>query len=174
MIELLRTRRSIRRYQDRPIEPEKVEILKEALLRAPSSRGLKPWEFVLVDDRDLLTGLGRAKPHGSAFIKGAALAVVVCGDEAQCDVWVEDCSIATLLAHLVACSLDLGSCWVQIRERMHDDNTSAEVYVRDALGIPERLHVEAIVAIGYPAEDKPGHSMEALSPEKVFTNRYGS
>ena len=173
MIETLRKRRSIRRYKDMPIESAKVELIKESLLRAPSSRGLKPWEFVFVDDRELLDQLARAKPHGSAFVAGAALAVVVCGDEARCDVWIEDCSIAALLVHLTACSLDLGSCWVQIRMRNHDESTTAESYVRDLLGIPEELHVEAIVAVGYPDEEKPPHLLESLEREKIYTNGYG-
>ena len=59
MIELLRNRRSIRQYSDAPIEPEKAELLKEAVLRAPSSRNLDPWEFVFVDDRNLLGQLHR-------------------------------------------------------------------------------------------------------------------
>jgi len=54
MIELLRKRRSIRVYEDRKIEPEKIEILKEALLRSPSSRNINPWEFIFVDDKELL------------------------------------------------------------------------------------------------------------------------
>jgi len=173
MIELLRKRRSVRRYQDRKIEAKKVAMIEEALLRAPSSRGLQPWEFVLVDDRELLGRLALAKPHGSSFIADAALAVVVCADAARCDVWVEDSSITTLLAHLTACSLDLGSCWVQLRERMHDENTTAEAYVRDVLGIPDHLRVGAMVAIGYPAEDLPPHPAAKLKREKVFRNGYG-
>jgi nitroreductase len=57
MIDLLRNRRSIRQYLDRPIEPEKIERLKEAALRAPSSRNIDPWEFIFVDDRELLAKL---------------------------------------------------------------------------------------------------------------------
>ena len=61
MIELLRNRRSIRQYLDRPIEPEKIERLKEAALRAPSSRNIDPWEFIFVDDRELLAAADLAK-----------------------------------------------------------------------------------------------------------------
>ncbi|MDH7600476.1 MAG: nitroreductase family protein, partial [Sedimentisphaerales bacterium] len=61
MIELLRARRSIRAYQARPIEPEKLAIIKEAAVRAPSSRNLNPWHFIFVDDRDLLRELARCK-----------------------------------------------------------------------------------------------------------------
>ena len=57
MIELLRNRRSIRKYTDMSIEAEKIELLKEAVLRSPSSRNFDPWEFIFVDDRKLLKQL---------------------------------------------------------------------------------------------------------------------
>ena len=108
MIEILRSRRSIRKYEKRPIDERSLEILKEALLRCPSSRGINPWTFIFVDEVDLLAELSQAKEHGSGFLKNAALAIVVCGDESESDVWVEDCSIAAIVAHLTAHSLGSG------------------------------------------------------------------
>lgn len=67
MIELLRKRRSVRQFQDRPVEPEKTELLKEAVLRSPSSRNFDPWEFVFVEDKSLLEALSKSKPHGAGF-----------------------------------------------------------------------------------------------------------
>ena len=120
MINLLRKRRSIRVYEDRKIELEKIEILKEAILRSPSSRNINPWEFIFVDDKELLIKLSKAKEHGSEFLESAALGIVVCGNEKKSDVWIEDCSIASILVQMVAQSLGLGSCWIQIRNRMHN------------------------------------------------------
>lgn len=172
MIELLRKRRSIRRFEDRPVAPELVAILEEAVLRSPSGKGTNPWEMVFVDDRASLEALSRARPHGSSFLRNAALAIVVCGDEARSDTWVEDCSIVAIIAHLTAASLDLGSCWNQIRMREHADGVSADTYVRETLGIPAHLRVEAIIGIGYPAADKPGHAPESLDRGKLHENRY--
>jgi nitroreductase len=172
-LDLLRKRRSIRQYQDRPVEGEKIEQLTEAMLRAPSSRGLNPWEFVVVTDKETLESLSRAKQHGSAFAKGAPLAIVVLGDPARGDVWIEDCSIAALVIHLAAADLGLGSCWIQVRKRDHDGKTSAEDYVRGVLGVRPELQVEAIIAIGYPKEEKAGHPRATLPWEKVSHNRYG-
>jgi nitroreductase len=97
MLEILRKRRSIRRYQKKEIEREKIELLKEAALRAPSSRAIKPWQFVFVTDRSILEKLSRAKEDGSSFLKHAGLGVVVCADENESDVWIEDCSIASII-----------------------------------------------------------------------------
>jgi len=125
MLDILRKRRSIRRYRSKDIEPETIELLKEAALRAPSSRDIKPWRFVFVTDKALLEKLSRAKESGSSFLKGAALGVVVCADEDESDVWIEDCSIASIILQLAGISLGLGSCWIQIRNRMYSDNISS-------------------------------------------------
>jgi nitroreductase len=172
MIELLRTRRSIRRYEKRPLDEKSLEVLKEALLRCPSSKGLNPWTFIFVDEPDLLDRLSRAKEFGSAFIRNAALAVVVCADETVSDVWVEDCSIAAVVAHLTAHSLGLGSCWIQIRNRAHSPSMTAENYIRDLLGIPANLRVESVVSVGFPAETKEPVPAGKLQYDKIRPNRY--
>ena len=172
-IDLLRTRRSIRRFQEQPVEQEKIDILIEAMLRSPSSRGLNPWEFVVVTDKDTLVRLSQAKPHGAAFLKNAPLAIVVCADPTKCDVWVEDCSIASILLHLTASDLGLGSCWVQIRLREHDAGQMAQDHVAEILGLPAGLVVESIIAIGYPAEQLPAHPRLSLPDEKVSFEKYG-
>jgi nitroreductase len=172
-LSLLQQRRSIRQFKSQPVELEKVEQLIEAALRAPSSRGLNPWQFVVIDDPQMLARLARAKAHGSKFLTAAPLAVAVCADPARSDVWIEDCAISAIILHLAAESLGLGSCWVQIRQRPHGDGRSAEVYVREVLGLPESMVVECIIGIGYPARGLPGHPRESLSFDKVHRNRFG-
>ncbi len=172
-IDLLRTRRSVRQYEDKPVEEEKVDLLIEAMLRSPSSRSLNPWEFVVVRDPQTLKALAKSKPHGASFLKNAPLAIVVCGDPEKCDVWVEDCSIASLILHLAATDLGLGSCWIQLRLRQHNADTTSEEYVKKLLGIDESMVVEAVIAIGYGKEDKPGHSQSSLPYDKVSYERYG-
>ena len=170
MIELLRKRRSIRKYTDKVIESEKIEILKEALLRSPSSRSFDPWEFIFVDDKELLKQLALSKPHGAGFLEGAALGIVICADEQKSDVWVEDCSIASILVQMAAQSLGLGSCWIQIRKRKFDDQMTSEDYIRKLLNISDSLKVESIIALGYPAEEKEPVPQKNLKYEKLRTN----
>ena len=171
-LSLIEKRRSIRKFTGREVESEKTDILLEAALRSPSSRGLNPWCFIVVTNRSLLEKLSKAKKHGSSFLKNAHLSIVVCGDPDKSDVWVEDCSIASIFIHLTAASLELGSCWIQIRKRMHDGTKTAESYVRDTLDIPGNLRVESIIAIGYPDEEKPPHKKEDLQYEKVHHDSY--
>lgn len=172
-IDLLRKRRSVRQFLDRAVEQDKVDLLIEAMLRAPSSRSLYPWEFVVVQDKETIAALSEAKPHGSAFMKQAALAIAVCADPEKCDVWIEDCSIAAAFLHLAATDLGLGSCWVQIRLREHDGQKNAETYVADTLGLKEGMVVEAIIAIGYPAKESSGHPDSSLLRDRVSFERYG-
>ncbi len=174
LLSLLRKRRSIRQFEPKPVEQEKIESLVEALLRSPSSRGYNPWEFIVVTDRDVIARLARAKLHGSAFLESAPLAIVVCANPSVSDVWVEDCSISAILAQLTAESLGLSSCWVQIRKRPHDAEQTAREYVVQLLGLPDFFRVEAILGIGYPDEEKPPHPSSSLLYEKVHYNAYKS
>ncbi|MEE4166651.1 MAG: nitroreductase family protein [Desulfocapsaceae bacterium] len=173
MIELLRRRRSIRRFKQTPVKKESIDTLVEAMLRSPSSRGLNPWHFVVVDDGETIARLSDSKAHGSGFLKSAPLAIVVCADPEISDVWVEDASIAALILHLAATDLGLGSCWIQIRLRDHGAGGTAEEYIKKELGLEKKMSVEAIIAIGYPEEQKPGHDLSTLLFDRVSYNRYG-
>ncbi|MBN2059636.1 MAG: nitroreductase family protein [Deltaproteobacteria bacterium] len=172
-LDLMEKRRSIRKFKDIPVEKDKQDMLIETALRSPSSMGRNPWEFIVVTDKELLTKLSKAKQHGASFLKNAPLAIVVCADPAKCDVWIEDTSIASVLVHVAAGSLGLGSCWVQIRERRHSDDRTAGEYIAELLGVPSGMEIESVIAVGYPDEHKPGHKKEDLQYEKVHKNFYG-
>ena len=73
MIDVLRNRRSIRKYEKKGIDTNMLDILKEALLRCPSSRGINPWVFIFVDDRDLLHRLSHGKRARVRFSQGRAI-----------------------------------------------------------------------------------------------------
>lgn len=172
MIELLRKRRSIRKFTAEKIVPETVEKIIEAALRSPSSRGLNPWGFILVDDPETLGKIAKAKQYGSDFIKNAPLAIVVCADSTKSDVWIEDCSIAAIIIQLTAVSLSLGSCWAQIRGRQHDHEVTAEGYIQNLLGLPENIKVECVLGIGHPAEEKLPVPDDKLQRDKIKCNQW--
>jgi len=172
-MELIAGRRSVREYRKKPVESEKIALLVEAALRAPSSRNLDPWEFVVVTDAGILGRLSRAKPHGADFLAGAAAGIVVCADENRSDVWVEDASIASIYIWLAAEALGLGACWVQVRKRAQGKETSARDYVAALLGLPGNLAVESIIAVGYPKRKNPPVRAGKLKYGKVHLNRYG-
>jgi nitroreductase len=172
MIELLRTRRTIRKYGKKKIDGNSVEIIKEAILRSPCARGNNTWTFVFVDSPDLLMKLSMSKEQGSDFIKDAALTIVVCADEKENDMWIENCCIAAITAQLTAHSLGLGSCWSQIRNRPQTETKPAEVYIQELLGIPKNLKVECMISIGYPDESKNPHSKGELEYSRIKYNSF--
>ena len=172
MLDLVRNRRSARRFDGKQIPSEVIALLKESLLRSPTSKNNRPWEFVFVDDAGLLQELSSCKPHGAAFLKDAPLAVVLIADNKKSDVWVEDCSIAAITLQYVAQSMDIGSCWIQVRKRFHESGDSAEMSVKKTLGIPAHLRVASIIALGYRAEERPPIPKDKLEYQKIKQNRF--
>jgi nitroreductase len=172
MIDILRQRRSIRKYENKPLDEKTIGILKEALLRSPSARNVKPWTFIFIDDRGMLKKLSRLKPHGSTFLEGAPLGIVICGDEKLGDTWIEDCSIASTIVQLTAQSLGLGSCWIHVRNRDHSPEITAEAYVQDLLHLPVNMKVESIISIGYPDEKREPVPAEQLDYDKIKINAF--
>lgn len=169
-LDLIRSRRSIRKFKNQAVEKEKTDTLVEAALRSPSSRGINPWRFIVIEDKSLLERLSCAKPHGAGFLKDAPLGIVVCCDATKSDVWVEDASIASVFIHLAAHEIGLGSCWIQIRKREYNPSKSSDTYIKELLNLPDNIKIESIIAIGYPAEVKKGHTKDSLQRHKVSFN----
>jgi len=173
LIDVLRGRRSLRRFTEQPVEQEKLDLLLEAALRSPSSKGNNPWEFVVVTDKETIKALSVAKAHGATFLAGAPLVIVVCADPSKSDVWVEDAAIATTLIHLEATDLGLGSCWVQLRLREREDGISSQEYMSKLLALPEGMMVLAMVGIGYPTDTKKGHPDSSLCRNQISYGQFG-
>ena len=153
LLKLLQRRRSIRKYTDERISDETLEKILQAGLLAPSSRAIYPVELVAVRDKEMLRRLSECKAAGAAMLKNADAAIVVIGDTAKSDAWIEDCSITMTLMMLEATEQGVGNCWVQCRGRQTAEGTSTEERVRALLGIPESYGVLAILSLGMPAEE---------------------
>ncbi len=168
MIDLIRNRRSIRKYKSEQIPDSIIKELKETALRSPTSRNRKEWNFYFITDKEVLTKLAEAKAAGSKMIEHAALAVVIAADESLCDVWVEDTAIAATLLQMNAQSHDIGSVWVQIRERFTKEGESSEQRVKSILGITnEQIRVASIISMGYADEEKQAISCEDLKWDAI-------
>jgi nitroreductase len=172
LYELLKSRRSIRKYQSREIEKEKIDTILKSALLAPSSRARRPWEFIAVTDKAALQKLSECREHGSQHIAGAPLCIAVAADPDLCDVWTEDASIASTIIQLSAQTLGLGSCWIQIRERFGANQVKSGDIVKQTLGIPDKYEIECLIAIGYPAEEKKRYEESDLKYEKLHFERW--
>lgn len=111
---------------------------------------------MVIEDPDTIAALSEMRESGSGFMKGAAAAIVIMGDEAKADLWVDNCAISATFVQLAATAMDLGSCWVHVngRPRRKDDPSAgdAETYVRQLLGIRDGMRVLCVIALGYPEE----------------------
>ena len=174
MLSLIRKRRSIRRFQDKQIERDKMNKIIQSALLSPSSKNNNPWKFIIIDDKKLLVKLSDAKMGGSQFLSKTPLAIAVLADPEQSDVWIEDASIATTLMIMTAQDLGLGSCWIQIRERKHSERISSEEFIKNLLGIPVNLRVLCMVAIGYPDEEKSEKQIEERKLNDIYQNHFGN
>lgn len=169
---LIQNRRSTRRFTEQLLSPEQVASILRAALMAPSSKHKNPWQFVVVEDKEMLSQLSHCKPHGAAFLEGCALAVVVLANVMESDVWIEDASIAAIYMQLQAEDLGLGSCWCQIRNRQDADGQDAAQYVRSLLHIPYQLEVLSVIGFGYKARPNTPLDEEQLLWEKVHLGHY--
>jgi nitroreductase len=170
--DLVKSRRSIRKFQSKEVEKGKIDIILKSALLSPSSRSRRPWEFIAVTDKDLLKKLSMCREHSSSFLADAPLGIVVIADPEACDVWIEDASIASIIIQLAAQSLGLGSCWIQVRERYGAGNVKAGDYIKDILDIPAKYEVECMIAIGYSAEDKKPYDENQLAYDKIHYDKY--
>jgi len=171
-IDLLKKRRSIRKFAEEKLSPEEVELLMKAALMAPTSKNSHSWEFILVDEQQTLDRLALCKPNGAAFVNKAPLAIVIAGDPTTSDVWVEDAAIAATAIQLQAEAMGLGSCWVQVRFRMTASGDASESYIKELLGIPEHISVLAVIAVGEKIEEKKGFDEDRLLWEKLHLNKW--
>ncbi|QNM05363.1 nitroreductase family protein [Qiania dongpingensis] len=172
MLDLLLRRRSCRKFEDKAVEAEKKEKLLQAAQLAPTGKGTRSWEFVVIENKDTLQKLGNCRNPKQPFLPVTPLAIVVLSNTQKTDTWIEDAAIASVIIQLEAESLGLGSCWAQIRLRESNQEMSSEDYVRKLLGIPEHMAVLSIIAVGYPEKTLPAHSLEEVEQEKIHREFY--
>ena len=170
--ELVKTRRSHRKFSSEEIAPEAVQLIMRAALMSPTAKSPRAWRFVVVDDKTDIEKLADAKNLGSQFMKGAPLAVVVLGDPMQNDCWVEDGSIAAISMQYQAEELGLGSCWVQMRGRGLDDGTPADEVIRGILDIPANYNVLCVVAFGHYIDERKPQNEDNLKWENVHAGKW--
>lgn len=144
-LETIFNRKSVRKYTERPVDKEMLETLVRAGMAAPSSRDRRPWEFIIVTDRNLLDTMGDGLPL-ARMLKETKQAIIVCGDTIKSNnAWQLDCSAAAQNVLLAAESMGLGAVWTAAYpypERMK--------IVRDALQLPEHIVPLTVIPIGYP------------------------
>ena len=172
ILDIIRQRKSVRKYLERPIEREHILQCIEAARLAPSADNMQPWRFVVLDDRNLIAELADSVCTGicrrTKFIGNAAAIIVILADlnlivhrvgaaVFGTQHYMLDVGIAGEHIVLQAHELGIGTCWINLF------NAKA---ARKTLNIPARYRVVSLIAMGYPAEgatrNRPDHPMEKI------------
>jgi nitroreductase len=165
-IEAAYNRRSIRKYLDKEVEKEKIEMLLKVAMAAPSARNIQEWHFYVVQGKAKMQGLIDVMPHGKY---NAPCAIVVCGDlsnsqkETAEKYWVQDCTAALENILNAAPELGLGTVWLGVYP--NDDRVEPTI---DYLNLPETMIPLAVVYVGYPAEEKEARTQYDESKVTYF------
>lgn len=146
-------RRSIRAYERRPVPEEAVRDLLEAAMAAPSAAAKDPWCWVVVRKREMLARIAEGLPNGK-MLPDADVGIVACGDlrlahDGQLSYLLQDVSAAIQNLLLAASGLGIGTCWLGVHPR--EDRIA---HVRNLLGIPVEVVPVAVIAVGWPGEEK--------------------
>jgi nitroreductase len=162
LLETIKTRRSIRQFQDKPVAESHIRTIIEAAMMAPSAGNQQPWHFVIISDRTKLDAIPSYHPH-SKMVLQAPVAILICGDPAGKpwpDYWVQDCSAATQNLLLAARDLGLGTVWAGIYPA--EDRMAG---FRKSFAVPEHIFPFALVPVGWPVGDF--HSTNRFKPELI-------
>lgn len=169
MLQAIKDRRSIRKFQDKNCPDE---IIKDILLSgmcAPSGCNTKGYELVVVKDKELLKKISKLGKWLD-FIEQSSFTVVIISKEYT--FWIEDGSLVALNMMLEAVNLGLGSCWGDIKDGQELDNTDREIGIKALLNIPSEYKVLCAIAFGYPDQKIMPHKEEEYKSNKVHFDFY--
>jgi len=170
VLEAIGKRRSIRNYQDREVEEDKLSEILEAARQAPSASNRQEWRFVVVRDKATKAKLCQAA-KGQGFVNEAPIVIACC---AQTDNHIMTCGqacyaidLAIAIDHmtLTAVELGLGSCWI---------GAFYEEEVKKILDIPRQIRVVEMLALGYPAQEPTGPKKRLVLEKIAFFKKWGS
>jgi len=169
-LQTIRSRKSVRKYEDRPVPRDLLEKLISTGMAAPSAKDVRPWSFIGITERGTMARLSEGLKYGK-MLPAAGGAIVVCGTPREPkpgvtkDLWIQDCSAATQNILLAAEDEGLGAVWVCV----HPIEAHIK-HVREVLGIPSDTVPLCVISIGYPAgEASPKDKYE---PEKIHWERW--
>lgn len=168
---ILKTRRSIRCYKNEKIKSEEIREILQAALYAPSGMGLNPWEFVVVDNKELIEKAALAKTDKAKFENKGSHIILVLTDKEKAKTYIEDSAIVSTLIQLKAAEMQIGTCWVQIRDRQRPNGEKSEDYIRKIFDIPEKFAICQMIVLGYINEDN-SNKEPASFEERVHFNKY--
>lgn len=167
LLELIKTRRSIRKFKSNKIGEEVINKLIEAAMYAPSARNQQSRIFIVLDKKEILNDLSDIHPHAK-MLANAPLAIMICSDEnleQSSGYWVQDCAASTQNLLLMAHSLGIGSVWLGVYPR--EERVRG---LREYFNLPENIKPLSLIALGY--HDENISTPERFNKERIYFNKY--
>ena len=170
--EVVRKRRSTRRYTGKPVEIEKLRSAMELALRAPSSKNTRSTRLMAVTNLDKVHALGRLRDWGSSLLEEAGAAIVVMGDPEASPMWQTNAAIMATVLQLALVDEGLASCWVHVGDYLtlkdEPESQRSEDYVKELLPeIPADYRILCVISIGY-ADYTPKPLPDYEGPERLL------
>jgi nitroreductase len=171
LTDTLKSRRSVRKFADRPVPREVLQQLLDLALTAPSSKNTRSSRFMVVSEPKTLARISRMRDFGSAFVADVPCGVLVLGDTTATDLWLDNATISATFLQVAAADGDLGSCWVHVNGRPQrgdePEGATAADYLREFMPIPADWQPLCFVALGYQTEP-PRPKKEHDDTDKVL------
>lgn len=159
IIEVIKTRRSIRQYKDKPIPKEILEKIVDAARFAPTARGIQPWEFIVITEPSSLNKIGNLADTGRFISKAKSCIAVFCNDTKY---YIEDGCAATQNILIAATAQGVASCWVAGDKKPYCDN------INKVLNAPEAFKLVSLIALGYPESEDSFRIIDKRSLNEVM------
>lgn len=173
MLDAIQKRKSVRKFQSRKVEPEKVENILRAAMQAPSGMNGQPWEFVVVDDAEILEKMKKFS-MGAHALKSAPMAIVVLKKKiikrelmALSFLSAQDLGACTENLWLQAVEEGLGASWMGVTP-----DSKSEAMLSELLKLPKDVKAFAVMAVGYPADDVDMATEMRYDAKRVHCNTY--
>lgn len=142
--DIIKSRRSIRRYQEKTIPQKDLDDVLTCACLAPTAINIQPWLIGCITDKEILQKIAETADHGK-FIKGAVACFVVFCEKGQ-KYYLEDGSAATMNIIYACAAKGIGTCWVAGDKKTYVND------VRKILNVPEKYTLVSLIPAGYPAE----------------------
>ncbi len=149
-LKALATRKSTREFEQKAVEPEKIRAILSAAMSGPSAVNARPWEFIVVTDKEKLLEMAEGNGRAANPLKSATLGILVCGNLQKAysgapDYWAVDASIACQNMILAAHDMGIGSVWLGTFPQENKIKAQSEIF-----DLPEHIVPHSIIAFGYP------------------------
>lgn len=172
ILDLFRTRRSYRKYNEKPIDEDILKQIMEVGITSPTGDNFKTVELILIKEKVMLNEIANMRKDGTKMLSNAGAAIIVLINTQKTDLWIEDGAISASYMHLAADALGIGSCWIQVRARDTADGRKFEEKLKERLDIPEYMKPLCILSLGNVNSQLPAHSTEDINWDKIHFEKY--